>query len=240
MIQSDDQHRIERELSLEIQRAAYYPKRVSRLKGMYCFTDLASAERAMSWGNHFKPQYLAELSLAEARAVSGRLDSNWITFELREPPFSPYALNAYWSGLPHPQHEPVWETLVEGRLIVLGTDLRERAYALVERYMPYSTALLEAARVAAWAGSDLGNTTGWVREEDDDLVFNYIMDMEDATNEKFLERLDALRAEGHPMRPDAIQAFAEDKVRLPDLRPLSFRRPKALLPFMAKASRDSA
>jgi hypothetical protein len=84
MIQSDDQHRIQRELSLEIQRATYYPKRVSRLKGMYCFTDLRSAERAMNWGGHFKPQYLAELSLAEARKVSGRLDSNWITFELRE------------------------------------------------------------------------------------------------------------------------------------------------------------
>jgi hypothetical protein len=237
MIQSDDQHRIQRELSLEIQRAAYYPKRVSRLKGMYCFTDLRSAEQAMKWGGHFKPQYLAELSLAEARKVSGRLDSNWITFELQEPPFPPRALNAYWSGLPHPQHEPIWETLVEGRLVVLGTDLRERAYALVERYMPFSTAFLEASRVAAWAGSDLGNSTGWVHEEGDDLVFDYIMDMEDATNEKFLERLGTLRAEGHPMRPEAVQAFADDNVRLPDLRPLSFRRPKALLPFMAKASR---
>jgi hypothetical protein len=83
----------------------------------------------------------------------------------------------------------------------------------------------------------LGNSTGWVHEERDDLVFDYIMDMEDATNEKFLERLGALRAQGHPMRPEAVQAFADDNVRLPDLRPLSFRRPKALLPFMAKASR---
>jgi hypothetical protein len=237
MIQSDDQHRIQRELSLEIQRATYYPKRVSRLKGMYCFTDLRSAERAMKWGGRFNPQYLAELSLAEASKVSGKLDSNWITFELQEPPFPPRALNAYWSGLPHPQHEPIWETLVEGRLIVLGTDLRERAYALVERYMPFSTAFLEVSRVAAWAGSDLGNSTGWVHEEGDDLVFDYIMDMEDATNEKFLDRFGALRAEGHPMRPEAVQAFADDNVRLPDLRPLSFRRPKALLPFMAKASR---
>jgi hypothetical protein len=81
------------------------------------------------------------------------------------------------------------------------------------------------------------DSTGWVHEEGDNLVFDYIMDMEDATSEKFLERLGALRAEGHPMRPEAVQAFADDNVRLPDLRPLSFRRPKALLPFMAKASR---
>jgi hypothetical protein len=83
----------------------------------------------------------------------------------------------------------------------------------------------------------LGNSTGWVHEEGDDLVFDYIMDMEDATNETFLERFGTLRAEGHPMRPEAVQAFADDNVRLPDLRPLSFRRPKVLLPFMAKASR---
>lgn len=69
------------------------------------------------------------------------------------------------------------------------TDLRERAYALVERYMPFSTAFLEASRVAAWAGSDLGNSTGWVHEEGDNLVFDYIMDMEDATSEKFLKGL---------------------------------------------------
>ena len=55
--------------------------------------------------------------------------------------------------------------------------------------MPFSTAFLEASRVAAWAGSDLGNSTGWVHEEGDNLVFDYIMDMEDATSEKFLKGL---------------------------------------------------
>jgi hypothetical protein len=227
MIQSNDVNRIQREISLEIHRASFYPKKTSRLKGMYCFTDLKNAEAAMGWGGHFKHQYLAELSLSESRKVSTRLDSNWITFSLKEPPFDAYALNAYWSGLPHTEHEPVCETLVEGRMIVLGTQLRERAYELVHRYMPYSVALLEASRVAAWAGSDLGNSAGWVHEDGDDLVFDYLMGMRDATNPDFLERLGRLRAEGHPMRPEAIQAFAEDKVRLPDLRPLSFRRPKA-------------
>jgi hypothetical protein len=74
---------------------------------MYCFTDLKNAEAAMGWGGHFKHQYLAELSLSESRKVSTRLDSNWITVSLKEPPFDAYALNAYWSGLPHTEHEPV-------------------------------------------------------------------------------------------------------------------------------------
>jgi hypothetical protein len=235
MIQSGDPNRVQREVTLEIHRAHFYPKKVSRLKGMYCFTDLKSAEAAINWGAHFKPEYLAELSLSESERVSTRLDSNWITFGLKESPFDAYALNAYWSGLPHPDHEPVWETLVEGRMIVLGTHLRERAYQLVHRYMPYSTALLEASRVAAWAGSDLGNTTGRIHEDGDDLVFDYLMDMRDATDPDFLERLGRLRAEGHPMRQEAVQAFAEDRVRLPDLRPLSFRRRKAELPFMRRA-----
>jgi hypothetical protein len=236
MIQGGDPNRVQWEITLEAHRANFYPKKVSRLKGMYCFTDLRSAEAAMHWGSHFKPEYIAELSLSESQRVSTRLDSNWITFNLKEPPFGAYALNAYWSGLPHPEHEPIWETLVEGRMIVLGTHLRERAYELVHKYMPYSAAILEASRVAAWAGSDLGNTTGWVHEDGDDLVFDYLMDMRDANNPDFLERLQRLREEGHPMRPEAVQAFAEDKVRLPDLRPLSFRKPKADLPFMRKVA----
>jgi hypothetical protein len=68
MIQSGDLHRIHREVSLEVHRAQFYPKQVTRLKGMYCFTDLKSAEAAMKWGSHFRPEYLAELN---PRGVQG-------------------------------------------------------------------------------------------------------------------------------------------------------------------------
>ncbi|WP_377828313.1 hypothetical protein ACFKHW_30795 [Bradyrhizobium lupini] len=64
------------------------------------------------------------------------------------------------------------------------------------------------------------------------------MDMKDAHDPVFLERLGELRKSGHPMRPEAILAFAEDKVRLPDLRPFGFRRPVSDFPYLDPFSRD--
>src|SRR5690242_16290602 len=79
LLKNGDPHRIAREVAIERCRLQFYPNRVSRLRGMYCFDDLQSAERALEWGNHFKVQNLAELSFAEV--VRGdRLDANWITY----------------------------------------------------------------------------------------------------------------------------------------------------------------
>src|ERR1700733_9934535 len=133
MLKSGDPKRIQCELMLERHRAKFFPQRVSRLKGMYCFTDLESAERALKWGSHFRAENLAELSLAHAER-GDRVDSNWITYsEIENSPDPSAVMDSYWSGKPYPHEVPIWEVLVEGRLIVLGVDLRERAYDLIQR-----------------------------------------------------------------------------------------------------------
>jgi hypothetical protein len=233
MLKTADAVRIHQESVLERCRATFYPERVSRLKGMYCFMDLQSAEAALNWGSHFKVQNLAELSFEEVQK-GDRLDSNWITYgdfhdELNRAAFG------YWSGQPMPNRDPIWEVIVEGRLIVLGTELRERAYALIERNMPDSVAILELARVAAWAGSNLGSTFAFLQDDGDYLVLNYIMDMKEGNDPDFIRRISELGSSGHPMRPEAVKAFKDDTVRRPDLRPFGFRRLKAEMPFVVGA-----
>jgi heme oxygenase len=99
--------------------------------------------------------------------------------------------------------------LVEGRLYVLGTELRKRAYDLVQRHMPYSTALLELGRLAAWVGSNLGAAYAFLYSENDQgLELRYIMDMADAEDPDFLDRLGKLGESGHPMGPEAVRAFS--------------------------------
>ena len=119
LMKSDNSSRVQREVELEVQRQRYFPNLISRLTGIYCFTDLRSAELALHWGNagnHFRAEYLVELSLAEATLSAVRHDANWIAFPTQED----WHLS-YWQGLPHPDHEPVWEVLASGRLYVLGT-----------------------------------------------------------------------------------------------------------------------
>jgi hypothetical protein len=206
ILRMDDAARINRELVLESVRASQFPERISRLRGMFCFLDVTSAEKACSWStgpnSHFRPEFLAELSLSEAGERRDRLDSNWISFAPRTDQgylttidWVPHC----WAGTPYPGHTPVWETLIDGRLIVLGTTLKERAYQIIKTNFPASLAFLEIGRQAAWVGSDLGNVFAYLREDGDDLVLEYALDMRDAEDPAFLEKLQQLKQDGHPI-----------------------------------------
>ena len=87
MLRSDSRARLNNELAIESIRRLRHPGRVSRLRGMYCFLDRESAERAAAlWGsyrNHFRPEFLAELHLV-AKSRIDHLDSNWITYAKRD------------------------------------------------------------------------------------------------------------------------------------------------------------
>jgi hypothetical protein len=236
-MQSESQAFIDRELSLELARRRSFPDRISRLRGMFCFLDLRSAEQACSWsGRHFRPEYLAELSLAEAGPRRDRLDGNLIThaplYESGRYLSSDW-MQRYWAGDAHPKFEPLWETLVEGRMIVLGTALREHAYRLIKDWFPESLGFLEIARLAAWIGSDLGNIAAYIMDAGDDLELRFLMDMRDAEDPAFLGGLRDLIQSGHPVnRADMNPHFERDSFgAVPDLRRAGFRRPKAALPF---------
>ena len=164
--------RIAFELALEQVRIGPFPARISRLRGMFCCEDRVRARAgAGAWDrngkSHLRKDYLAELSFIDAGLKRDRLDSNWITYApVRDDGFLTDLewIPGYWAGLPHPDHEPIWELLVEGRLTVLGTELRQRAYHAISSEFPDSLAFLEISRLAAQTGSDLGSIAGFLQK----------------------------------------------------------------------------
>jgi hypothetical protein len=239
MLRSGSRAKLNNELAIESIRRLRHPGRVSRLRGMYCFPDRESAGRAAAlWGNHFRPEFLAELHL-EVKSRIDRFDSNWITYaKCDENGFLPTSelsqFDQYWEGREYPGKTPIWETIIEGRMIVLGTDLRDRAYKVIRKEYPRSVALLEIARLAAWVDSDLGNIRAWLQDDGDHVSLHYLKDMRDANDPEFLRKLEQLKLEGHPINwPHLHQEMKHGSFgNTMDLRPYGFSRPKSELPFL--------
>jgi hypothetical protein len=224
-----------RESALERVRKERFPQRVSRLRGLYCFLDKDSAEQALIWfsgRNHFRRDLMADLSLIDAGQARDRLDSNWITYSPRHANglYTDVSwIDDYWRGTAMPDRIPVWESIVDGRLAVLGSSLRERAYDLLRKSFPESLMLLEIARIAAWIGSNLGNCYARLLtdEASGDILVEHFIDMRDADNPEMLSHMTRVIKEGHPVRWADIepQVTKGGFGNAPDFRRLNFRIP---------------
>lgn len=233
LFSSNDHSRAMREIAIETVRRQHFPDRISRLTGMYCFTDLESAERALAWGNpqnHFRAEFLVDYSLSEA-AKAERVDANWIARSASLTDH--YWPHLYWAGEECPGMSPIWETLVTGRLIILGTKVRNKSRELIEKHFPKSVALAETARMAAWVGFDLGNTCGFLFDEGADVALRYLCDMREAGNPVLLEKLAALRDSGNiVVTPAFVQSLKIGAFNAPDFRPFEYRRAKGSMPLI--------
>lgn len=219
IIQQQNNARLHNELLIEKVRARSYRSQVSRLAGMYFFTDANHAETATAWGRHFCRDNLAELEVHPIGSTT-KVDANWITYAQvdstgRLNPDATAWIETYWAGEAF-SDSPVWETIAHGRAIIFGTELRQRAYNLTAAAFPNALDTLEVARIAAAADSDLGQSTAWItRPEPDRLRLAYYLDMRDADNPEFLKRLAAHDG------PRNIRDLAPGKETfgLPDFRP---------------------
>src|SRR5437660_2208840 len=60
MIQHQNIVHLENELLIEAARTSHFPHQISRLAGMYFFTDLEQAKKAEFWGGYFRSENLAQ------------------------------------------------------------------------------------------------------------------------------------------------------------------------------------
>lgn len=192
MLHHQDNARFYNELLIEQVRADIFPESTSRLTGMYFFTERKCADLALSWGGHFGHDYLAELEVFAVRPASV-LDANWITYAPVDESGRILSdrtswIERYWSGERF-DDSPAWESIVDGRAVVWGTELRERAYELLRREFPEALDTLEVARIAAHVGSDLGQVNAWVTQpEPGRFNLAHYMDFRDANEPEFLAR----------------------------------------------------
>lgn len=206
--------RFGRELEIEAKRERLHPQPISRLSGLYVFEDVEAARTAAQyWGGAFRGEHLAEIELDDSVRFS-KHDSEWITRFMEADDGS--WIDMYLSG--QPTDEPTWELLVEGRGLILGTEVRQRAYETVRNEWPDSLALLELSRVAVELDSDLGFIAPIVTFADGWAELKMYLDFRDATNPEFLDRF--ARYDGPKNTADLNE---QADLVLPDLTPFSTR-----------------
>jgi hypothetical protein len=217
--------RLHNELLIEKYRQLHFPQCNSRLTGMYFFEDRCLAERAYEWGGHFCSEYLAEVELFPTVPVF-RHDANWITcasLDKQGKIENEEWIRQYWSGKPFPEKEPVWELIFQGRAVICGTELRNRAYKNISSRFPKAVSLLEISRLAALVGSDLGSSSAWlVRKENDSFDLSFYTDMRDAKNPDFLEKLRIYMNSGEPCNYADI-AVGGEYFSVPDFREFTYQ-----------------
>jgi len=204
-----------REMAIENVRSRLFPRKVSRLSGLYFFEDVESAKRAgQRWDGNFREEHLAEIEIVGEPLVS-RYDSEWITHCMGSSDSS--WMSSYLSGS-QMDERPLWELLIVGRGFILGTRVRERAYDTVKRTWPKSLGLLELSRVAVELNSDLGLICPFLTIESDRVRLTLQLSFADAEDAVFLERLSKydgpkntadLNASADLVLPDLSNHFAE-------------------------------
>lgn len=177
-----------RELEIEVMRRGSFPWKVSRLSGLYFFEDLETAKKAgRRWDSSFRNEYLAEIEIRGSPQIS-KYDSEWVSRYMSSPDDA--WIQEYLMGKPC-SDEPIWELLIDGRGLVLGADVRQRAYETVKRSWPQSLGLLELSRVAVELGSDLGMIAPVITQKGRSAELKLYLNFSDAKNENFLNRLKA-------------------------------------------------
>jgi hypothetical protein len=189
--------RLRFEHELEHVRARDFVTCVSRLNCLYVFDEPESALAAAddeSWGGHIDADYLTDVGGSAEQST--RVDANWISWMLKMYHHNDDAwrsgIEPYWLGevCPYFGH-PIWEMLMHGSVTVWGTALRQRAYEITKEYSPLAVSLLEQSRLAAHFGSALGHASALVVEENSKLIMKFFIDMKDAHNTAYTDKLTA-------------------------------------------------
>lgn len=221
MLLHQDNRRLHNELLIDAIRSQRHAHCVSRLTGVYFFTTREHAQAAESWGAHFRTENLAEVIVGATLPVT-RVDANWITFarpraDGRLDGSNLSWIDRYWSGEAHGA-TPVWEVIVHGRAIVLGTDLRERAYRVLAERFPHALDALEVSRLAAAVDNDLFQTLALMRQVADARYrIDYCLDVRSAGDRELIDRLAQY---GGPKNIRDLQP-GKETFGVPDLRPVS-------------------
>lgn len=200
MLQNSSANRLVAEVSLELVRKVFSPDSVSRLRGVFVFSDIDSISRIWDcnkWGGHFNNNYLADVGVWAKKST--RVDAAWIEDIIDSDgvllPDWPSAAINYWSGKPKSESEPIWEVIVEGRFCIWSMHSKEEALKEIYAIWPNSVGLLVHSMNCFGLGSLDGQCfPGLLRTEEGVSLDHYIR-MVDSQDSKFIEHLEKLPTE---------------------------------------------
>ncbi|WP_434155832.1 hypothetical protein [Pseudomonas sp. JZ134] len=227
-----DWERLEFENELEMERERNFPKKVSRLTGLFVFDEPESALAVAddeSWGGakgHIQDDNLTDIEISAAPNYT-RLDANWISWMLKVRSEGNLdwrsGILPYWAGdvCPH-FSQPIWEGLLDGTVTIWGTELRHRAYASLKKRSPSTVCLLELSRIAASLSSDLGHISALVTRENGQQLMSFHIDMQDSNDKTFLDRLGKYINENPTLVNFNDLAVGGEKMRLPEFVSYSY------------------
>lgn len=221
----DDKWFFIREAQIDACRATNNPEAVSRLRGLFAFPDKSTADRAVSAWNGFESYYLQEIEIREGSIVSW-YDSRWI--DAMGTTFAPPddAAKAYAVGNEFDDSDPRWELLIDGKADLIGTELQEKAYNVVRAQWPDALSPMEIARLGAQLDSSIGYIAAFPRLADDEVVIEFMMNFQDATNPSFLDAFGRHLADLPPEHINrADLAVGGGFFNVPDLRSRSLTVP---------------
>lgn len=225
----DDNWFFIREAQIEASRALNNPEAVSRLRGLFAFPDRNSADRAVSAWNGFESYYLQEVEIREGSVVSW-YDSKWIDAMGTTSAPTAEATEAYAVGAGF-DSQPLWELLVDGKSDLIGTALQRKAYEVVRAQWPDALSPLEIARLGAQLDSSIGYIAAFPRLAEDEVVIEFMMNFQDATNPTFHDALGRHLASLPPEHINSADlAVGGDFFSVPDLRGRSLTVPIASWP----------
>lgn len=166
---------LKRELALEDIRSQEFPDKVSRLSGIFLFTDQALARpAARAWGMSDATTELSEVNFSAERG--NWHDSCWIA-DIGSP-VSDWG-RKYWEGQPKGAN-PQWELIASGIGMVVTKSVRERCYLRASSRDPHATLFLAAAASAFAVGHlDTGMCMPYLSFRRDTIYGEYIMFEED-------------------------------------------------------------
>ncbi len=196
MLANSSVERLIAEFKLEGVRQHCYPHQVSRLRGLFVFDEIESMANLWennNWGGHFIDEYITDIGVSCRK--SSRVDSNWIGDIVDQngklKPLWEYCAHRYWSGVAHPNKEPIWERIIEGAIIVWSMDAKQEALRDIKAVWPDSLGLLSYSINCAHYGSIDGEVfPGWRRTENG-ISLVYTMRFAESRSPGFIQSLEA-------------------------------------------------
>lgn len=222
IIGSLNSRRLFNELLLETVRQNFFPRQVSRLRGMFFFRSRDEAEARIGdpeWPLYFEPKNLLELELCYEKTFTD-VDANWITYapvdeDGRTPITDLQWGHRYWAGETY-NDSPVWERIAKGVALVLDEQVRRRCYDYVLGLFPASHIPILMARLAAEAGTRGGLISPFLQRLDEKRVLlEYLW-----SDAEFNDSAVIAAIQHHPDSRALGKMMAEHEAwKMPDFRP---------------------